>query len=91
MRMTETNSLIDNWMSNVKTKNDSIRKASNVEGKYLLTGHEEVKSGLGFKRITNNTNKISVKNNSDYSAFANGKQVLKKRKYILLLPSNCTV
>ena len=84
--MTETNFLIDNWMSNIKTKNDSIRKASNAEGKNLLAGHEEVKSGLGFMRITN-TNKISVKTNSDYSAFASGKQVLKKRKYILQSPS----
>ena len=79
--MTETNFLIDNWMSNVKTKNDCIKKASNAEGNNLLAGHEEVKSGLGFMRITNTTNKTSAKNNSVYSALANGKQVLKKRKY----------
>ena len=82
--MTETNSLIDNWMSNVKTKNDCISKASNAVGNNLLVGHEEVKSGLGFMRITN-TNKTSAKNNSDFLVFANGKQVLKKRKYLLLL------
>lgn len=80
--MTEANALIDDWMSNIVTKDDH-RKLSSAKG--LLAVQEEIKSGLGYsnnKQTATINSKLSTKANSTYLAVSSGKQVSKKRKYI---------
>ena len=74
---TTTNSLIDDWMSNIKThnKNGNVTNTNNLP-------LQEVKYGLGFsnnKKVANIISNSSAKVNLISSAQSSGKQA-KKRK-----------
>ena len=74
---TTTNSLIDDWMSNIKThnKNGNVTNTNNLP-------LQEVKYGLGYsnnKKVANIISNSSAKVNLISSAQSSGKQA-KKRK-----------